>query len=78
MTAGFDDKKNLTALHIRISGQSILARVLPDRLQNGMDPATFSGFYKGGAEAGFGYDVPNLLVDHAMRNRMCRRDSGGA
>ena len=68
LTAGFDDKKNLTALHIRISGQSILAAVAPGRLQNGMDPATFSGFYKGGAEAAFGYDVPNLLVDHAMRN----------
>jgi isoquinoline 1-oxidoreductase beta subunit len=68
MTAGFNDKKDLTALHIRISGQSILATVAPGRLQNGMDPATFSGFYKGGAEAAFGYDVPNLLVDHAMRN----------
>ena len=37
-------------------------------MQNGMDPATFAGFYKGGAEAAFGYDVPNLLIDHAMRN----------
>ena len=68
MTAGFDDKKNLTALHVRISGQSILATVAPGRLQNGMDPATFSGFYRGGAEATFGYDVPNLLIDHSMRN----------
>jgi isoquinoline 1-oxidoreductase subunit beta len=68
MTAGFDDKKNLTALHIRISGQSILATVAPGRMQNGMDPATFAGFYKGGPEAAFGYDVPNILVDHAMRN----------
>jgi isoquinoline 1-oxidoreductase subunit beta len=68
MTAGFDDKKNLTALHIRISGQSILATVAPGRMQNGMDPATFAGFYKGGEEAAFGYDVPNLLIDHAMRN----------
>jgi isoquinoline 1-oxidoreductase beta subunit len=33
-----------------------------------MDPATFAGFYKGGPEAAFGYDVPNLLIDHAMRN----------
>ena len=31
MSAGFDDKKNLTALHIRISGQSILATVMPGR-----------------------------------------------
>jgi len=68
MTAGFDDKKNLTSLHLRISGQSILATVAPARMQNGMDPATFAGFYKGGAEAAFGYDVPNLLIDHAMRN----------
>ncbi|MBV9969273.1 MAG: xanthine dehydrogenase family protein molybdopterin-binding subunit, partial [Xanthobacteraceae bacterium] len=68
MSAGFDDKKNLNALHIRISGQSILATVAPGRMQNGMDPATFAGFYKGGAEAAFGYDVPNLLIDHAMRN----------
>ncbi len=68
MTAGFDDKKNLTALHVRISGQSILATVLPARMQNGMDPATFAGFYKGGTEAAFGYDVPNVLIDHAMRN----------
>jgi isoquinoline 1-oxidoreductase subunit beta len=69
MTAGFDDKKNLTSLHLRISGQSILATVMPARMQNGMDPATFAGFYKGGAEAAFGYDgIPNILIDHAMRN----------
>jgi isoquinoline 1-oxidoreductase beta subunit len=68
MTAGFDANHNLTALHIRISGQSILAKIAPDRMQNGFDPATFAGFYKGGAEAAFGYDVPNLLIDHAMRN----------
>ncbi len=69
MTAGFDDKKNLTALHVRISGQSILAGIMPARMQNGMDPATFQGFYPGGGEAVFGYgDIPNILVDHAMRN----------
>jgi isoquinoline 1-oxidoreductase subunit beta len=69
MTAGFDDKNNVTAMHFRISGQSILATVAPGRMQNGMDPATFQGFYHGGAEAAFGYDdIPNILVDHAMRN----------
>ena len=47
---------NLTALHMRISGQSILATVAPERMQNGMDPATFAGFYKGGREGAFGYD----------------------
>jgi isoquinoline 1-oxidoreductase subunit beta len=68
MTAGFDADKKLTALHIRISGQSILATVMPARMQEGRDPATFSGFYPGGAEAAIGYGVPNILVDHSMRN----------
>jgi len=68
LTAGFDADKNLTAMHIRISGQSILATVAPARMQEGRDPATFSGLYPGGAEAAFGYDIPNVLVDHSMRN----------
>jgi len=68
LTAGFDNDKNLTALHIRISGQSILAKVRPAALQDGRDPATFSGFYPGGAEAAIGYSIPNILVDHSMRN----------
>ncbi|MBO0753231.1 MAG: xanthine dehydrogenase family protein molybdopterin-binding subunit, partial [Bradyrhizobiaceae bacterium] len=41
LTAGFDDKNNLTALHMRISGQSILAGIAPARMKDGMDPATF-------------------------------------
>ena len=68
LTAGFDENKNLTAMHIRISGQSILATVAPARMQEGRDPATFAGFLPGGPEASFGYDVPNVLVDHSMRN----------
>jgi isoquinoline 1-oxidoreductase beta subunit len=68
ITAGFDASNNLTAIHYRISGQSILATVAPARMQEGRDPATFSGFYAGGAEAAFGYTVPNILVDHSMRN----------
>jgi isoquinoline 1-oxidoreductase beta subunit len=58
----------LTGLHMRISGQSILAALAPSRLQNGRDPATFQGLNPGGAEGAFGYDIPNLLIDHAMRN----------
>jgi isoquinoline 1-oxidoreductase beta subunit len=68
LTAGFDKDKNLTGLHVRISGQSILAKVRPAGLQNGADPATFSGFYPGGDEAVLGYSVANILVDHSMRN----------
>jgi isoquinoline 1-oxidoreductase subunit beta len=68
LTGAFDADKNLTGLHIRISGQSILATVNPRGLQDGRDPATFQGLNTGGAESAFGYTIPNLLVDHAMRN----------
>jgi isoquinoline 1-oxidoreductase beta subunit len=68
LTGGLDKDGNLVGLHVRISGQSILAGLAPQNLQNGMDPATFQGFAASGPEAAFGYNVPNLLVDHAMRN----------
>jgi len=68
MVGTFDKDNNLTGLHMRISGQSILATLAPARLQNGRDPATFQGLNPGGTEGVFGYDIPNLLIDHAMRN----------
>jgi isoquinoline 1-oxidoreductase beta subunit len=69
MTGTFDDKKNLTGIHMRLSGQSILATVRPAVVaQNkGMDPLVFQGVAKGG-EHGISYDFPNLTIDHAMRN----------
>jgi isoquinoline 1-oxidoreductase beta subunit len=67
LTGAFDASNNLTGLHMRISGQSILTAVFPSRLENGKDPATFSGLNPKG-EAAIGYTIPNLLVDHAMRN----------
>ncbi|MGE0744981.1 MAG: molybdopterin cofactor-binding domain-containing protein [Rhodospirillales bacterium] len=68
MTAGLDAQGNVTALHMRISGQSIMAAVFPNNMQNGRDPVVFQGLNPGGAEGAFGYDVPNILIDHAMRN----------
>jgi isoquinoline 1-oxidoreductase beta subunit len=68
MVAGLDAQGNVTGLHMRISGQSILAGLAPQNLQNGKDPVTFQGLNPGGAEGAFGYAVPNLLIDHAMRN----------
>jgi isoquinoline 1-oxidoreductase subunit beta len=67
MTAGFDADNNLTALHMRISGQSIQFALRPEGLINGMDPSTFQGLAPKG-DASFGYSVPNLLIDHSMRN----------
>jgi isoquinoline 1-oxidoreductase beta subunit len=68
MVGAFDANNNLTALHMRISGQSILAFVNPQGLQNGKDPFVFQGLNPGGLEGAFGYTIPNLLIDHAMRN----------
>ncbi|TFV79801.1 xanthine dehydrogenase family protein molybdopterin-binding subunit [Bradyrhizobium frederickii] len=67
MTGAFDANNNLVALHYRLSGQSILFSLRPEALQNGMDPAAFQGVAQSG-EAAFGYSVPNLLIEHAMRN----------
>jgi isoquinoline 1-oxidoreductase subunit beta len=67
LTGGFDANNNLTALHVRISGQSILASLRREGMVNSMDPATFQGLNSGG-DAAIGYSVPNLLVEHSMRN----------
>jgi isoquinoline 1-oxidoreductase subunit beta len=67
LVGAFDASNNLTALHMRLSGQSILSAVRPEALQDGKDPATFQGLNPSG-EFAFGYSVPNLLIDHAMRN----------
>jgi isoquinoline 1-oxidoreductase subunit beta len=68
LTAGLDGAGNLTALHLRIAGQSILAGVFPQMVKDGKDPVMFQGLNASGPEASIGYSVPNLLVDHAMRN----------
>ena len=66
LTAGLDDKGNLTTLHARISGQSILTALRPEALQNGMDPVTFQGFAPSG-DAMIGYSVPNTpTITHAQ------------
>jgi isoquinoline 1-oxidoreductase beta subunit len=67
LVGALDANNNLTGLHMRISGQSILTAVRPEALQNGRDPAQFQGLNPSG-EFQFGYSVPNLLIDHAMRN----------
>jgi isoquinoline 1-oxidoreductase beta subunit len=67
MTGAFDADNNLTALQMRISGQSILFSLRPEALVNGKDSATFAGLNESG-DAAIGYSVPNLLVEHSMRN----------
>ncbi len=68
MTGALDKDGNLTGLHMRISGQSIVAGIFPQNIQNGRDPVVFQGLNASGPEASIGYSIPNLLIDHAMRN----------
>ncbi len=68
LQAGLDAQGRLTALHMRIAGQSILAGVAPQNIRNGLDPVVFQGLNPSGPEASIGYTIPNLLIDHAMRN----------
>ena len=69
LIGAFDKDNNLTGMHMRISGQSILAAVAAGGDgRRASDPITFQGLNPGGAEGAFGYTIPNLLIDHAMRN----------
>ncbi len=68
LTAGLDADGNVTALHMRISGQSISAAIFPSNVKDGKDPVVFQGLNPPGPEASIGYTFPNLLIDHAMRN----------
>jgi len=69
LTGAFDEKNNLTALDMRLSGQSILASMSPATLDRnkGVDPMVSEGLDPSG-EASLTYTFPNLLIDYAMRN----------
>ena len=71
VVAGLDKRGKLQGLHLRISGQSIIAGLMPNRLQNGMDPVTFQALAPQGDHK-ISYSIPDLLVDHAMRNTHIR------
>ena len=65
LRAGLDANGDVTALHARLSGQSILAHLAPQRMENGVDRIAFQGWVPGE----YGYmGIPNLLIDHAVRN----------
>jgi isoquinoline 1-oxidoreductase subunit beta len=61
-TAGLDASGMPIAWRVRVTGQSIFASILPQRLVNGVDPIAASGFTDEMA-----YEVPNYHVDYAMR-----------
>ena len=68
LSAGLDNDGNLVGLHARVSGQSINAIANPNAIVNGKDMRQLQGYYDTPGDAQLGYDVPNLLIDYAMRN----------
>lgn len=71
LRAALSENGDIDALHVRISGQSILAYLRPQLLDGGMDPAVFQGLAPDGDHE-FVYGVPHFLADHAMRNTHLR------
>ncbi len=68
LSAGLDKDGNLVGLHVRVSGQSINALSNPKGIVDGKDMRQLQGYYDTPGDAQLGYDVPNLLIDYAMRN----------
>jgi isoquinoline 1-oxidoreductase beta subunit len=68
MSAGLDAAGNLTGLHVRVSGQSINSMLNPKGIVDGKDMRQLQGYYDTPGDAQLGYDVPNLLIEYAMRN----------
>jgi len=68
LRAVLNEAGDVEALHMRISGQSIMAYVRPQALTEAGDPLVFQGLNPAGEEGRLAYAIPNILIDHAMRN----------
>jgi len=68
LAAGLDASGNLVGLHLRVSGQSINAWLAPHNIKDGRDVRQLQGLWKAPGDAQFGYTVPNLMTEYAMRN----------
>ncbi len=68
ITGGLDANGNLTALHIRVTGQSINAFANPAAIKDGKDVRQLQGLWKEPGDAQIGYAPANLRTEYAMRN----------
>ncbi len=68
MAAGLDASGNLTALHLRVSGQSINSWLSPGAIKDGRDDRQLQGLLYSTPDNQLGYTVPNLTIEYAMRN----------
>jgi isoquinoline 1-oxidoreductase subunit beta len=62
MTAGMDDKGNVTTFHSKMTSPSVTARAFPPVVQNGKDP-----FMAEGSE-NLTYKIPNVLVENVIHD----------
>jgi len=62
LAAGLDENGNLVAWQHKIAGPSIMSRVFPNAVKNGIDSTSVEG------AANLPYAVPNLHVTYAMVN----------
>lgn len=73
MQGGLDKDGKLSALDMKLSGQSILATLYPSALVKGADFAVFQGLLPTGVnerleDQTLKYTFPNFHIHHAMRN----------
>ena len=68
LSASLDQDGKLVGLHIRLAGQSINAYLSPSLPVGGPKERQLQGWYEAPGDAQFGYDVPNLQIEYAMRN----------
>ncbi len=68
LSAGLDESGKPVGLHIRVSGQSINAWLNPGAIKEGKDTRQLQGMWQAPGDAQFGYTLPNLQIEYAMRN----------
>ncbi len=68
LQAGLNARGELESLALRVSGQSINAFAAPHNIVDGKDRRQLQGYFAEPGDAQFGYTVPNLLIEYAMRN----------
>jgi isoquinoline 1-oxidoreductase beta subunit len=68
MSAGLDESGKPVGMYIRVSGQSINSWLNPGAIKEGKDTRQLQGLWKQPGDAQFGYTLPNLQIEYAMRN----------
>jgi isoquinoline 1-oxidoreductase beta subunit len=62
LSAGLDEKGVPVAWTHRIVGPSIMSRVFPNRVKDGIDPSSIEGAYN------IPYAIPNIFVDYSIKD----------